>query len=642
MALLLTWWVTRAALHGPFVFDDFPNLAHLDRIGGQFTLARLADYLQAFIGDPGRPLSALSFLIDDTAWPSTPYGFKRTNLLLHLLGGVLVFAFVRGVARGLLDADRAALAAALASAAWLLHPMQLSTSMLVVQRMTQLMALTSLAALWWASAYVQRAPLTVRRSLGLLAGLGLATIAAFLCKENGALLPLYAGVVLFVLLRDHLQAGTPGARTLLAAGLTLPVVAVVAYIASKSSYGTAEALRDFGPGERLLTQARVLIEYLGRIALPRLDGSGLFHDDFEASRGLLQPGTTLPAVLFCLGLLGAALALRRRAPLFSFAVLWYFGGHLIEASTLPLELYFEHRNYLPMVGPLAAMAIAIARLPAEGMRRTYLAAAVAWIALCAGITFVQAKVWASEAMLAAIWADESPGSARAVELQAKVLADGGHYDVAYETLERAMQARPELRRLSLDLVLLDCMRGSLTRDRLIDAGAHALDAPFNRSSLEALSTLLDLSIEGGCGAALDVPTWRDLAQAFIARPLYAGGEVGGYLWIQVARSYLAEGNLPAANQALEAAYTANPDSELARRAYILSYDNGACAMARKWWPRQAPSARFSFDAWLQARAFASNGLAPPETCGQPATLVPPAGSLPDTGTVNPIATPPSG
>src|SRR5688572_22390989 len=97
-ALALAWCLTQPALTGPFLFDDFPNLENLREIGGQFSSQRLANYLASFTGTPGRPLAALSFLVDDYAWPSDPYPFKRHNLLLHLLCGVMVFGFARTMA----------------------------------------------------------------------------------------------------------------------------------------------------------------------------------------------------------------------------------------------------------------------------------------------------------------------------------------------------------------------------------------------------------------------------------------------------------------------------------------------------------------------------------------------------------------
>lgn len=597
--LLLTYVVSRPALTGPFVFDDFPNLQTLAKVDGILDWPHVADYLQSFQGNPGRPLSALSFLINDADWPTSPGPFKRTNLLLHLLCGIFVFGMVRSLARGRIPPANADIAALLAAGAWLLHPIQLSTSMLVVQRMTQLMTLTSLAAVWWASAYVQRMPLTMFRSLWLLAVTAAATVIAITCKENGAQLPLYVLIACFVLLGPVLANARPLPRQLLLGGLALPVLGLIIALGAWMAYYVDDGLRTFTPFERVLTQPRVLLDYLYRIAIPRLSGSGLFHDDYVASRNLLDPVTTLPAVLACVGLIAAALALHRRAPLSSFATLWFFGGHLMESSPLPLELYFEHRNYLPMVGPLAAAAIWLASPTASKTRGAGLVAAIAWIALCAGMTSMQARVWSSETLLAGIWARENPGSARAVELYAKVLADQGRYDEAYEWIRESMAADPGMRRLGLDLVLIHCHTRQLTAQELAQAIADMRIRPFNRSSLEAVATLQLRSQQGTCAPVLTPDTWQPLALAMLANPVYRKNKpVAAFLWIEIAKSRIYQRRLDA-NDALEAAFAANPEMELALAAHQVMRNSGQCILSERWRARIQDNPTHGFDRWMQ-------------------------------------------
>src|SRR5690606_23571777 len=174
-----------------FLFDDFPNLQHLSALNGQLTWRSLAHYASLFDGQIGRPLGMLSFAINDSAWPSEPWAFKYTNLLLHLLTGTLIFGLARSLAHVSFRSRSSDLLALLTAAAWLLHPMQLSTSMLVVQRMTQLSALFAIAGLWGYVALATRA----RCRLGAVAAiavLGIGTGLAVLCKENGALTPILA------------------------------------------------------------------------------------------------------------------------------------------------------------------------------------------------------------------------------------------------------------------------------------------------------------------------------------------------------------------------------------------------------------------------------------------------------------------
>jgi len=65
-------WLLWPGISGPFLFDDFPNLQNLREVGDSFTRESLGRYLAAWQGNPGRPLAALSFLIEDHAWPTDP------------------------------------------------------------------------------------------------------------------------------------------------------------------------------------------------------------------------------------------------------------------------------------------------------------------------------------------------------------------------------------------------------------------------------------------------------------------------------------------------------------------------------------------------------------------------------------------
>src|SRR5690606_28428671 len=154
---------------------------------------------------------------------------------------------------------------------------------------------------------------------------------------------------------------------------------------------TGYGSRNFGMAERVLSEARAICDYLFRILLPSLRGGGIYHDDFAVSRGLADPWTTAPALLVVAMLVGIAVWRRRRWPVFAFAILWFFAGHLLESTVFPLELYFEHRNYVPMIGILFAPAYWVA-CAGNHWRKLLMAIATVWIAFAAWLTSVQAPI----------------------------------------------------------------------------------------------------------------------------------------------------------------------------------------------------------------------------------------------------------
>jgi tetratricopeptide (TPR) repeat protein len=104
--------------------------------------------------------------------------------------------------------------------------------------------------------------------------------------------------------------------------------------------------RLFTPLQRLLTEPRVLIFYLSQLFYPVPTRLSIEHH-VPVSTSLFSPWTTLPSILMVMVLIVIGIALMRKRPIISFAILFFFLNHLIESTVIGLELIFEHRNYLP-------------------------------------------------------------------------------------------------------------------------------------------------------------------------------------------------------------------------------------------------------------------------------------------------------
>src|SRR4249919_2884102 len=128
LLLLLAGLAYAPGLRGGFLFDDLVNLDALGATGPVDDWAALLRYLTSGDADPiGRPLALLSFLIDAQNWPAPPLPFLRTNLLLHLGNGLLLFGLLRALGRRLDGPGlRIDAVAVLAAGLWLLHPLLVS------------------------------------------------------------------------------------------------------------------------------------------------------------------------------------------------------------------------------------------------------------------------------------------------------------------------------------------------------------------------------------------------------------------------------------------------------------------------------------------------------------------------------------
>jgi hypothetical protein len=175
--------------------------------------------------------------------------------------------------------------------------------------------------------------------------------------------------------------------------------------------------RVFSLNERLWTQLRILPMYLGWMVFPAIDQYLFYYDHYAHSTGLFQPVTTLLGGLLLAALVTVAAILRRRAPLVSLGIVWFFIAHALTSNVVALELVFEHRNYfalmavmLALVGSLQAIA---SRLPTASSGLLTRAAPLALVAGLCSLTLIRASTWGDPLNLAIHQAHINPDSSRA-------------------------------------------------------------------------------------------------------------------------------------------------------------------------------------------------------------------------------------
>ncbi len=588
------------ALSGPFVFDDFPNLQNLAQLGGRVDRTTIGAYLFSFLGNPGRPLAALSFLIEDASWPTSPDAFKHNNLFFHLLVGCFIFLLAQSVARlrGL-SSSRVAWIALACTAMWLLHPMQLSATMLVVQRMAILSALFVVCGLLLYLKVLFAASIAEFWRV-VLAGatLGVFGLLAFLCKENGVLIFGYACVLNLTMLAEHVDRFRSGTRRLLLWGTASPMlVLMLVPLAHPQSVLAAYDLRDFTLTERLLTECRILLEYLFSILLPRIGGQGIFHDDYVVSRSLFDPWATAPAVIVVLALVASAIWFRRKAPLFGFATLWFFTGHLIESTVVALELYFEHRNYLPMVGPLFALAYCAV---ISARRYTIAANAIlaVWLCTAALSTRLNAPIWGDRGRLALVWAHQSPQSPRAVQMLAAYYADQGDIGSARKVFDAGIVRLPARVNLRIQRRLLDCIDRGLEPGQWQDVLRSATKPGYDRALPDLASSFVRQVTEGGCKGTLVRGNVRALIETLLANPSYSDADSKGFLHYELSRLALAEKDLDGLMRHMDLSNHYRPNPLVAREQAIYLLSAGLPREALQYLDRSENAPIPWFKRWL--------------------------------------------
>lgn len=556
IAVIVTAAVYWPGVTGGWVFDDYPNIVDNAAIHITRGHASFVAWVNAALSSPAsflhRPLASITFALNWMWGGGDPQPFKVTNIVIHLINGVLVFCMLRALLRLLalrsdippvlrtdaeggdknpppsagrgnerddfyaIDDAAATRLALIVSAAWMLLPINLMAVLYVVQRMESLCQVFMLAGLWaylhgrWMMLTARDDARRDRHGFALaVAGIVLGTLLALTSKETAVLLPVFAFLAEWILLRFaratysgngvrnvsctrpviperpggsnpasvfpadpgqvlKTDSGSPlrGVRnddgratvawtgdnsepsgrrrrmawpftpasqdrriwTLFTVTLFIPAVLGFAWLLKQALSPAAFAGRDFTLAQRLLTEPRVLVDYLHWTLFPNPMVLSLYHDEIVKSTGLLTPWTTLGAIALLAALIVIAVLLRNRRPLVSLGIGWFFAAQLLTATIVPLELVYEQRMYFASIGVLLAVGALLLglrwKIALPILRGCVVAVALLWFAVA---TNLRAREWSNPLRLAVAEADRHPESARAVYEAGRMLLIASNY-----------------------------------------------------------------------------------------------------------------------------------------------------------------------------------------------------------------------
>jgi hypothetical protein len=204
--------------------------------------------------------------------------------------------------------------------------------------------------------------------------------------------------------------------------LVFPAVLVLsAYLIQPELITAGYSGREFTLEQRVLTQGRLLWTYLSWICVPDIGGMSFQHDDVPLSSGFFAPLTTAIAFAAWVVLLCLSFAFRRRYPLFILAVLFFLVGHSMESTVLPLEMVYEHRNYLPSTLLCLALASLLV-LPASRSKTIgMLYPVIGVLSVISLLLYIRAQTWSSEITLSSTNLAQHPESSRSNYFHANAL-----------------------------------------------------------------------------------------------------------------------------------------------------------------------------------------------------------------------------
>ncbi|PKN96691.1 MAG: hypothetical protein CVU43_19420, partial [Chloroflexi bacterium HGW-Chloroflexi-5] len=351
------------SFQGVFQFDDIPNIVENKNIF--LKTLDWSDISKSFYGIEGdridRPFSYFSFALNYYINGLNVTGYHIVNFIIHYLTSVFLFLFIYRTLNlpklqeryGPISYSISLLAVLL----WATSPVQVTAVTYIVQRMASMVGLFYIMAMYF---YLKgRTSNLYSNRLIYFFLCTFLSVLAMGTKENAVMIPVSIWMYDLLMIQgvtrnnliNNLKIFAP--MILIAAGIGLWYLDISSILS-----GAAFSYRPFTLTERLLTEPRIIIFYITLLFYPISSRLTLLHD-VELSKSLLTPWSTLPAIALIAMLLILAGFLSRKRPLIAFCIFFYFLNHTLEGSFIPLELIYEHRNYIPSMFFFIPVAIII-------------------------------------------------------------------------------------------------------------------------------------------------------------------------------------------------------------------------------------------------------------------------------------------
>ena len=248
----------------------------------------------------------------------------------------------------------------------------------------------------------------------------------------------------------------------------------------------------------------------------------LFHDNFPLTHDL--DASTIGLACSLLLRSSGRLALRNRAPWVGFGIVWFFSCHLLESTIIPLELVFEHRNYLAILGLSAALLAGVLQLlRAANLQRLAVPVFGAWLLILGLNTAARAAVWGDlELMLTKEYA-RRPDSVRVLSELVNLESGRGNQAKAIEYLNQLLaldiaDAGPELGALPLF-----CRQPSIPAEFYAKTRRKLREGLLSPFAVSSLGRVVDDTLRGNC-PALDTARLLELTTAAVQNPNPRGAD----------------------------------------------------------------------------------------------------------------------
>ena len=615
-SLFLAWEIYSQAENLTWQFDDFLNLKLLSHVSNH---TGLIDFAFGGIAGPlGRPISLLTFLPNYADWSGNPWGVVQLNLVLHCLNALLVYLIAVRIfcEEKAIGANQAYWLAAICAAIWVIAPINASGVLMPIQRMTIVSAFFVLAGIWL-YLVIRQKHLQIPSFYGLIylaVGVLIFCALAIYSKENGVVILGLIGLLEGVIFRQRWENSVHQQKWKILIGVTIMLVpfALAYHVLSgwKGINVHFNNYRGYSFAENIGTQLVISWEYIRQIIIPRSALMGPFHDnhpvfgwsDFEVYAALGGWLALMYAAMLCwknktnpeVKVFGKYLF---------FAIAWYWVAQQVESTVIPLELYFEHRNYIPAVGVfvfvMVSLFLAFSKLKSKAL---VFLLGVFFVGLQVFNLQQLTSVWGRPSVAYELWFKHQPNSTRALQaLAGSYLGTGREWeaDIVINNFIDERRAAD----VAIQFFDIFCAKASpeTAQNRLnsILEMAEKMQAP---AGLTTGLAKMGGSIRAGRCTAVDLETYGQFLQKMLALPkVKSNNRIRHHFEYEIAVTALSMNDVENYEKYAKMAFVDFPSYSVANAIVLILAQNGRVEDAVKWidqFPAYAAN-RMQREAWME-------------------------------------------
>ncbi len=423
------------SLQNEFVFDDESVVVNNTSIQ---SLSNIPKYFTAdegfhkVIGRYYRPVVSTTYAIDYAIWGLKPFGFHLTNILIHLISSLLLFALLKFMFK---NYKFGLTGAFIGSLLFAVHPIHTEAVAWVSGRTDSLVTLFFFASFLFYIKYSDdlKSQKNLNWALAFYA-LGL------LSKEMIITMPVFILLYDFIFKKEGKDFFKKNIRAyLLFAGVTV-LYLIIRYLVLKDIPEREKYLYFYGIDgiTALGTMLKTIPVYLKLLFVPF---NLLYHYNGVISDAKsLFDAVVLLSALFVVAGIAVPLLIRKDFPVFAFAILFFFISLLPVMNIIPtMNLMAERFLYLSSFALSVAIAGIVVYLKSENGARNYSLAVIIILLIFSFLTFQRNKDWVSEEILFAT-GEGVDGTVLLVN-SGNQYANSQKYDIAKEKYLRAIGIR---------------------------------------------------------------------------------------------------------------------------------------------------------------------------------------------------------